>query len=44
MSVCMAYVLYTEYLFEWSYRLKIGAIYMTAVVISFCRCILYLPG
>lgn len=35
MSVCMAYVMYREYLFEWSYRVKIGVIYMTAMILGF---------
>lgn len=35
MSACMAYVMYKEYLFDWSYRMKIGAIYMIALVLGF---------
>ena len=35
MSICMAYVMYREYQFEWSYRFKIGMIYMCAAVLSF---------
>lgn len=35
MAACMAYVMYKEYLFEWSYRFKIGVIYMIALVLAF---------
>lgn len=34
MSLCMAYVMYREYSFEWSYRMKTGIIYMTALVLD----------
>lgn len=34
MSLCMARVMYEEYSFEWSYRMKTGIIYMTALVLA----------
>lgn len=34
MSLCMAYVMYREYSFEWSYRMRTGLIYMTALVLD----------
>lgn len=34
MSLCMAYVMYEEYSFEWSYRMKTGIIYMSALVLD----------
>lgn len=43
MSVCIAYVIYREYLFEWSYRVRIGTIYMMAMVIGFLP-VYYITG
>lgn len=34
MALCMTYVMYREYSFEWSYRIKTGSIYMVALVFA----------
>lgn len=34
MALCMTYVMYREYSFEWSYRIKTGIIYMVALLLA----------
>lgn len=35
MSVCMAYIMYKQYLYDWSDHMKTGSIYMVAMVLVF---------
>lgn len=35
MAICMTYVMYTQYMFDWSFRLKIGTVYMMAFILVF---------
>lgn len=34
MAVCMVYIMYKQYLFDFSYRVTVGAVYFLAVVVA----------
>lgn len=34
MAVCMVYIMYKQYLFDFSYRVTVGAVYLLAIVVS----------
>lgn len=40
MAICMTYVMYKQYSFDWWFRVKIGAIYMVSVILVFTPVVL----